>query len=293
MQIVRVLKLLNLYHPTLITFRWLGRVDNGLRKLIFPRGRFVQCNDATIFVSYGSQVHRWYSRKNLFLEQEHRVFVQMLRERPPRVVVDIGAHWGILAASLALDLDSEISNSLRLICVEPDPQNIPNLSKTISLVSGFPVTIVPCAIGADKGMTEAYRGNSDCLQTFKSSDRRLESVIVEEISLSTLLDRQGVTPNQLTHLKLDVDGYEPEVLQSSENLLREVQPLVLLEFWAKGLFERGIDLDKYFAFLLSLGKVTKIDYPSGIEIELNQVDLVNLTNETMDSVRNLVVRIGT
>ena len=262
------------------------------RSVIFPSGRYVTCNGAPIHVTYEAALHRWYGKTNLFLAQEHSVFVELLREKPPGVVLDVGAHWGILPASLAVEDDPIIDQLTMVLCIEPDPMNLLNLTKTTAVIDRFRVNVVAVALGRDKGPARGFRGTGPCLQSYGADEFTTEMVDITEISLETLLTQQSISPQEVTHLKIDVDGYEPEILYEAETLLRSTKPYMLLEFWSKGLHELGIDVREYFRFLLSLGTVSKIEFPSGIETKLSEQDFESLESETFDSVRNLIVRMA-
>ena len=139
---------------------------------IFPSGRFVRCNDAEIFVNFKDQNFRWYFGNSLFLKQEYEAFKKLLEIKDPCVVVDIGAHWGIFAAML--DADDRFAKKIkRVICIEPDPKNIPYLKKTVSKIKNFPISIIEAAIGDCDSEISAYRSGGCCLQTYTStqSDR--------------------------------------------------------------------------------------------------------------------------
>lgn len=188
------------------------------------------------------------------------------------------------------DPDPQIDQIVNVLCVEPDPKNQIPLRKTLDLVGRFEVQIAPVALSASNGGVSVYRGQGRCLQTYAHKDSGLPTLQVATLDLPSLLAAYEVRPEHVSHIKLDIDGYEPFLLSGSANFLREFRPLMLIEFWGRGMKAAGVDVDSYFNLLLDLGDVFKVDYPSGRHIMLrSRSDLPMLMQETERGFRNLLV----
>jgi FkbM family methyltransferase len=256
---------------------------------IFPRGRYVSsvCN-ARVFVDFRDENYRWYFRKNRFLEQEHIALVECAKLRTPRVIVDIGAHWGIFPAMLDADIERfpEVSH---VICIEPDPKNIPILRKTVSRITRFKVSIIEAAIGEVDSVASAFRDGGSCLQTY--SDRNdAGDLVVPLRRLDSILRDLGVSDKEVTHIKIDIDGYEPSFFFGSREWIRQFKPVILTEYWFKGLAKHPkYHVADYFSLLQEGHHVVLCNYPGGTYSLLNNSDLERLNLKTKNSVANLLL----
>ena len=131
--------------------------------------------------------------------------------------VDVGANIGsytVLASKVAE------ANSITL---EPVPNTFERLQRNIGIneISSL-VDARCCAVGATKG---AIRFSSDCDTTNQVVDDKYKgtSVEVPVISLDEIL--QALKP---TLIKIDVEGYEPEVMEGAKETLKSDSLLAIL-----------------------------------------------------------------
>jgi len=245
------------------------------------------CN-SEVFVNFRDENYRWYFRKNRFLEQEHVAFVECAKLRRPRVIVDIGAHWGIFPAMLDADIERfpEVSH---VICIEPDPKNIPILRKTVSRITRFKVSIIEAAIGEVDSVVSAFRDGGSCLQTY-SERNDAGDLVVPLRRLDSILSDLSVPNEEVTHVKIDIDGYEPSFFYGSREWIRKVKPLILTEYWFKGLAKHPkYHVAEYFLLLQEDHHVVLCNYPDGTYSLLNDSDLEPLNRKTENSVANLLL----
>ena len=258
-------------------------------QLIFPNGKYLQGpNRCTVYVDFKNPNFRWYFDKNLFIEQEHAAFTQLFALKNPSVVVDIGAHWGVLPAMLEADYH-KFPSIKHVICIEPDPENIPILKKTVSKIKNFKVTIIESAIGEIDGEVIAHREGGACLQTYNNHSYD-SSIKVAINKIETIFSQLDVDQSEVSHIKIDIDGYEPSFFFGSQNWLKNVNPFILSEYWAGGLEKHPnhSTLD-YFQFLLNQFYVIKCNYPEATYSILNIGDLEDLNFQTQQAVVNLLL----
>jgi len=136
---------------------------------------------------------------------------------------DIGANCGAYSVPLA----KSVAPGSRIIAFEPNPVMVERLRKNVDLnaVSGI-VQIEPTALGSQTGeallgmRSERNLGEASLLGATEGV-----TVPVEPLSRYSLPGR----PFDLRVLKIDVEGYEPEVLRPFfENTAPDVWPGVLL-----------------------------------------------------------------
>lgn len=136
-----------------------------------------------------------------------QAFVE-LRERlaeyvsPGDLVFDIGANVGDLTA-VFLELGASV------VAVEPNPE----LAKLVGKRHG--VTVESAAAGAEIGEAQLRLGihheHSTLSEDYQTtySDRFRETVTVRVLTIDYLIDRYG----EPAFVKIDVEGYEPQVLR--------------------------------------------------------------------------------
>lgn len=146
-----------------------------------------------------------------FVEERH-----LLRSllRPGMTVVDVGANIGYYL----LLFQQSIGANGRVVCIEPSEENLPELRRNIGINRFSNVELHTVALGDHDGTTGLHSGiNSgvaeDGAAEYTVPLRRLDHLLRERVDF----------------LKIDVEGYEGQVLAGAEALLAESKPLLFLE----------------------------------------------------------------
>lgn len=143
------------------------------------------------------------------------------------VGVDVGANLGIFTRFLVRYFD-------HVIAVEP----LPDLAAKIKRIFGSKVQVENCALGSTTGnitirtpvdaqgnvlhaLTTAFDGND--LKMFKH-----QSVLEKTVPI-TKLDALNCSGKQIAFIKIDVEGFELEVLKGASRVLLEDRPIVMIE----------------------------------------------------------------
>jgi len=126
-------------------------------------------------------------------------------------VVDGGAHVGLWAYHLA-------KHFKHVAAFEPIASNFKCLEKNVACRSN--VTCYPLALGAHDGLVKMIRRhvksfgfNVDPLGNIDIPCRKLDTIELENVDL----------------IKLDVEGYEYEVLQGAQALIEKWRPVIMIE----------------------------------------------------------------
>lgn len=142
------------------------------------------------------------------------------KEKPSdKVVIDVGANWGFLSIVFA---STVCHPNGKVLAFEPHPKifktlmdsiKVNHLEKTVNLNN--------VAIGAENTNVRInlFSGSSNIL---KPSDK---SIIVKQITLDSFIDKI----NSIDLVKVDVDGYEYNVLLGSEKIIEKFQPIWIVE----------------------------------------------------------------
>jgi FkbM family methyltransferase len=174
---------------------------------------------------------------------------------PAALVLDIGANIG----AHTLHLAQLVGPNGRVIAFEPtdyafrklsrnlevNPQLAPRVTACHLFLTENDAERVPSAIysswplAQESGLHAKHFGKE--MRTEAAQARSLDSVLVE------LADRK------VQLVKLDVDGFECNVLRGAQVLLRVVRPIFVMELAPYVLEERGTSLDEFVSFFVPNG----------------------------------------
>ena len=165
---------------------------------------------------------------------ELNAFIQCCQ--PGMKLLDVGAHYGLLTLA-ALHFggpDAEV------VCVEASPNAAKILSANLKLnQTEGRVRLLNVALGSKDGMLSMLTTGPVGGDFFiVPIEQRSDTVLVPQRSLASLLAETGFRP---THLKMDIEGFEFEVIQAGLATLQELHPLIFLELHGTALTARGKD----------------------------------------------------
>ncbi len=142
------------------------------------------------------------------LEVWTRLMEQVL---PGDIVADVGAFIGLYTIALA----KRVGSSGRVVAFEPDPENFTSLKAHIEL-NGISdrVELIQAAVGGQDGALPC-RGGKGC-ESHVSDQNGTQSVRCVRLD-TVFADRP------LDILKIDVEGYEEEVLKGAIKLLKDTR----------------------------------------------------------------------
>lgn len=164
-------------------------------------------------------------------------------------ILDIGANTGYTAAWFSTIAD-------RVYAFEPDPGNVEILREQIRIRGLTNVEIRQYAVSEAPGWVELHlkeRGGHHALSDVGASET-LGTVSVQCTTVDEFMRDEGVSTVSL--LKVDVEGFEPEVLRGARvGLSSGAIQRVLLEFSPEFYRRRGIDDRTPLAILADHGFV--------------------------------------
>ena len=182
---------------------------------------------------------------------------------------DIGAHLGEKSKPF-------IEKKIKTIMVEPLPGCVKNLKKLYSKNSI--VKIIPKGLGSkntkkilsiNKQMpttsTFAKHWKSGRFSNLKWHDK----IQVQITTLDSLIKKFG-NPQ---YIKIDVEGYEMNVLKSSIKTLRNMRPVIFMEYAPYLFYENGFSPKEFFNFL------KKYNYRI-YDLNFNRLNKIKINNRT-------------
>jgi FkbM family methyltransferase len=139
--------------------------------------------------------------------------------------VDIGANIGLMS----LTASKCVGDSGVVVSCEPNPSTIEILERNLSLNKSKNITIVKKAIGSTQSTAMIYpnwhinRGGASLIRKGNNE----QGVEVEVTTLDNLIDELKLKPKML---KIDVEGFEFEVLKgATELILGNTPPIIIIE----------------------------------------------------------------
>jgi FkbM family methyltransferase len=232
-----------IYHVVRACRAVLGRTDRE----IVVRGGITYELDLTQGIDFAIYLANIYERQTKFA----------LRRlvSPSSLVVDIGANIG----AHTLHLAQLVGDEGRAIAFEPTDFAFRKLCRNLELNPVLSARVIPCncfltshdgdqvppaiysswPLVREPGLHAKHLGRE--MRTEAAQSRSLDSVLAE------LADRK------VQLVKLDVDGFECEVLGGATTLLREVRPIFVMELSPYVLEERGTSLEEMLSYFIPNG----------------------------------------
>lgn len=143
---------------------------------------------------------------------------------PGMRLLDVGAHWGFFSLA-ALHFGGPKARALA-VEASPDAAKILAINLRMNGVTDR-VALVQAAAGSGAGtlqMLTTGAGGADYFVV--PSEGRSDTITVPQVALSDLCAERQFWP---THVKVDVEGFEEEVLCGVDSLVQKRRPIIFLE----------------------------------------------------------------
>ncbi len=143
-------------------------------------------------------------------------------------IVDLGANIGYYALMAAHTLD----RNCMVYAIEPQPEDADLLRKSVE-INGFQdcVEVWNGALSDESGTTELTTTRRSNLNRIVREDAAEmdadETIEVTVVTGDEFLRERGISSDEVDVLRLDVNGYEPNVVQGMEDLLYQDGALLL------------------------------------------------------------------
>lgn len=188
-----------------------------------------QIKKVKIFGKYGF----WYLKNDRYIGQ--RVALEkyepyetqlILRQiNLGNTVVDVGANIGYYTILLA----DKVGRDGKVYAFEPDKTNFEILKKNIELNKLKNVVAVNMAVGRNKGKSKLCRSEENFgdhkLYNDQSLIPKIKTEVVKIIKLDDFLKKK-----KIDLIKIDTQGWEPEVIRGAKELIKKDKPTIFLEY---------------------------------------------------------------
>ena len=162
-------------------------------------------------------------------------------------VIDVGANLGFFT----LPLSRFVGDKGRVFSFEPEPENFRALEKNILINKLQNVTLENLAISNENGTTKLFISEDHGAHTiFEQTSHKVtgKSIDTHTIRLDDYFLEKSI--DEISFIKIDVEGVEFEVLKGMKNLLEKNTHInLLIEFIPKQLLDFGTDPNELLDFL--------------------------------------------
>ena len=142
---------------------------------------------------------------------------------PGDIAIDVGANLGIVTLAMA----KAVGRSGIVHAFEPNPIIRSYLSQSLTRNHYQNVTLHESALGSDKTTLTLHVPRSNMGQGSLFYHAGRTDIDTYECRVERLSDLVGRDPIRL--IKIDVEGFEAQVLAGASRILRDIRPVVLLE----------------------------------------------------------------
>lgn len=170
--------------------------------------------------------------------------------RPGDVVFECGAHHG----ELTIHLSRWVGEQGKVVAFEPVPRNRACVQKQIELNDLKNVTLVHAAVGRERGRARITDDSNA-----EVAGKRGPGIEVEMVRLDDYVEMKP------TMLKIDVEGYEAELLKGAREVMK-LRPRISLEMHPQSFDLYGTSVEEVLALVNAESYHWKMHYSDAREI---------------------------
>ena len=156
-----------------------------------------------------------------------RKTTNLLLKLKPKILVDVGAHIGRFSIILA-------KRGSKVISIEPNKYTLEQLKKNVKLNNlQDKITIIGygCSDKNENATLYSVPQNEGLSSLVKKENARKEKIKVKK--LDTICNNLNLSPNSIDVIKIDVEGFELNVLKGALNTLKRGSPTLIVEITDK------------------------------------------------------------
>lgn len=183
------------------------------------------------------------------------------------IVLDVGANVG----DVSMMASKIVSEKGYIYGFEPDPTNFLRLNKNLSLNNFQNIDVINKGIGDKKGrfslsiIDDRNRGMNKIVKTQSGTNTINE---IDVIRLDDFVNERGL--KKIDVIKIDVEGFEMNVLKGAEAIIKKYQPILFIEIDDNHLKEQNTSAKELVSLVKSLGyNITNAETNSNIDTDID------------------------
>jgi FkbM family methyltransferase len=182
-----------------------------------------------------------------FEEREIAFFETLLEPLPTPIILDIGANIGVHSLSWAA-----AKPNATIFAFEPSPSVYPLLQKNVQSNALLQtIKVFQTALSNESGKATFYQCEDSAYSSLKNTKRKavVENFTVNMTTVDDFVQSQGI--DHIDLIKIDVEGFEYEVIQGARNTLQSIAPRLFVEIY--GGTDSNMDPEGTIKYLCDLG----------------------------------------
>ncbi|MFZ3047945.1 MAG: FkbM family methyltransferase, partial [Desulfatirhabdiaceae bacterium] len=187
---------------------------------------------------------------------------------PDEIILDIGANIGLTSILFS-------SFALKVYAFEPSPTTFRILKENLLRANADNVQAINIGCGEREEQLSITFSTNNRSGGFVSDKIQIkEGHITEQIQINSLDHLFGGDGERITFIKIDVEGFETEVIKGARALLEKFKPVIIMELnhFCLNILRR-ITVPDYFDFLRSV-------FPYLYAIDVDNKTICDLHDET-------------
>ncbi len=204
-------------------------------------------------IQFELDLHNW-NDWEVYFHAHPKVLSKLLQLCKPRdVVIDIGSNIGFVLMNMAKIVGPEG----KVFGFEPSAKTFAKLQHNLGLNHFNNISITQSAIGNIAGKAESYsvRSSNLGMNKIRLVSNEGSPIAVPIFTLDSFCHREKLTRVDL--IKIDVEGYEQNVLEGSLNALRKFKPHLFIELSCQNLNDQNSSPEKILQLLHAEGYTIK------------------------------------
>lgn len=225
--------------------------------LLAPREPFVlRTRDYRLYAHpHKGSLTRALVRRGGWEPLQTKLFRELIK--PGDLVIDAGANFG----HYALSASNIVGPKGQVIAFEPHPATFDQLQANCDLLPTSNVVAVQAGLGSEDGAQEFYTDSANpgghSYLPWNLRSEADESSSVRVYSLDSYL-ATGEYPGAVSVIKIDVQGFEANVLKGAAGTIDRDRPAVFCEITPQALDRAGSSVDEVLEFFRDRGYSMKI-----------------------------------
>lgn len=204
-------------------------------------------------IQFELDIHNW-NDWEVYFRAYPKVLDKLLQLcKPGNAIIDVGSNIGYVLMNMAKIAGSEG----KVFGFEPCTETFAKLQRNLELNYFSNVKITQAALGnvAGKAISYQVRNSNLGMNKIRLVSNESTSNTVPVLTLDSFCERERLT--HVDVIKIDVEGYEQNVLEGSRNVLRKFKPHLFIELSCQNLNEQNSSPEKMLQILYAEGYTIK------------------------------------
>jgi FkbM family methyltransferase len=194
-----------------------------------------------------------------------------------RFIFDIGANIGQTSLNI-LRTQRNKGIEPQIYAFEPFPDTFDTLTTNVNLNNATnEINCINKGLGAQTGLLPMLKHNAGNSGGFRiTKQNTVDTIQVEITTLDTFVFENKIP--KVDFIKIDVEGFEIEVLNGAKNTLQTFRPILIFEYSTENIHAQGGDIEKLFDELMKLNY--KIKTKEGIS-NIEDIYIINYQTDVI------------